>query len=193
MARPFVYDLVKIYDELLMFKPPIYEFGSYQVYPFQEKNNLRPIFEGRQFVGTDIRPGPGVDQIIDMTDIRMDHHSIGTAICLDTLEHIQEPKTALYEVCDCLNEDGMTLIVSVMNFPIHEQPDYWRFTPDGFKYLLKDFPYSYTNWAGREDFPHTVIGIGFKGQVSPVTIQQLDALTMVWRDSIPTGEQNVSI
>jgi hypothetical protein len=192
MARPFVYDLVKIYDELLMFKPPIYEFGSYQVYPFQEKNNLRPIFEGRQFVGTDIRPGPGVDQIMDM--IKLPLISIGTGICLDVLEHVQDPKLAVKQMSSCVDyEGGMLLLVSVMNFPIHEQPDYWRFTPDGFKYLLKDFPYSYTNWAGREDFPHTVIGIGFKGQVSPVTIQQLDALTMVWRDSIPTGEQNVSI
>lgn len=55
------------------------------------------------------------------------------------------------------------LVTSVMNFPIHEYPyDYWRFTPDGFKSLLKEFSYSIVDILGEKSFPHTVVGIGIK-------------------------------
>lgn len=52
---------------------------------------------------------------------------------------------------------------SVMDFPIHDYPhDYWRFTPEAFRVLLKKFPANIIGYSGNPKKPHTVIGIGFK-------------------------------
>ena len=65
-----------------------------------------------------------------------------------------------------LKPDGIALITSVMNFPIHDYPnDYWRFTPEGFESLLKNFSYRFVDAIGDEWFPHTVVGLGFKHSV----------------------------
>jgi hypothetical protein len=40
---------------------PVVEFGSLQVEPGQD-GDLRPLFAGRPFLGTDMRPGRGVDR-----------------------------------------------------------------------------------------------------------------------------------
>jgi hypothetical protein len=51
-----------------------------------------------------------------------------------------------------------------MLWPIHDHPnDYWRFTPEAFRSILKPFKFSFVGFAGEEIFPHTVVGIGFKG------------------------------
>jgi hypothetical protein len=64
-----------------------------------------------------------------------------------------------------LKPHGIAIISSVMNFPIHDHPyDYWRFTPEAFKSILKPFSNSFVGFAGDKKFPHTVVGIGFKGE-----------------------------
>ena len=71
----------------------------------------------------------------------------------------------LQEIHRILLPDGIAVISSVMKFRIHDYPlDYWRFTPEGFKSLLKPFSSSFVGYAGKPKFPHTVVGIGFKGE-----------------------------
>ena len=43
---------------------PVYEFGSYLVDGQQQIANLRDVFAGRQFVGCDLRAGPGAPWIV---------------------------------------------------------------------------------------------------------------------------------
>jgi hypothetical protein len=58
---------------------------------------------------------------------------------------------------------GIVLLSSVMNFEIHDYPsDYWRFTPEGFRSLLKKFDDVIIQALGEVAFPHTVVGIGFR-------------------------------
>jgi ubiquinone/menaquinone biosynthesis C-methylase UbiE len=84
---------------------------------------------------------------------------------MDTLEHVEYPHTALKEIHRILHPDGIAVISSVMKWHIHDHPfDYWRFTPEAFKSLLKPFSSSYVGFAGVPKFPHTVVGIGFRGQ-----------------------------
>lgn len=60
-----------------------------------------------------------------------------------------------------------------MNFHIHAYPNnYWRFTPEAFKSLLKLFSSLFVDFAGQNDFPHTVIEIGFKSSVSKETMNE---------------------
>jgi hypothetical protein len=50
-----------------------------------------------------------------------------------------------------------------MAFPIHEYPsDYWRFTPEGLRVLVKQFGTVHVGYAGDRRFPHMVYVIAFK-------------------------------
>ena len=69
-----------------------------------------------------------------------------------------------------------------MNFGIHDYPlDYWRFTPEAFRSLLKDFNQSFIDIAGDITFPHTVVGVGFKGEVETDLIIKLEESLMDWK------------
>ena len=58
MAHELLYELVSDLAERVELPEPIVEFGSMQVEAGQP-NDLRPLFEGRRFIGTDFREGPG--------------------------------------------------------------------------------------------------------------------------------------
>lgn len=161
--RESVRELVKIFSEKYPIKEPIFEFGSFQVPEQKDFADMRHIFPKKTYFGCDMRSGPGVDLILDLHDIDLSSESAGTVLILDTFEHVEYPRKAIKEVYRILKPDGIVMLTSVMNFPIHEHPsDYWRFTPEGFKSLLKDFKFKYVDFVGNELFPHTVIGIGSK-------------------------------
>nr|NIQ99915.1 methyltransferase domain-containing protein [Gemmatimonadales bacterium] len=149
----------------LPIEEPIVEFGAFQV-PGQEGfADLRPLFPGKTYIGTDVREGPGVDRVLDLHDIDLPTGSVGTALIIDTLEHVEYARRALQEVHRVLRPGGMVVITSVMDFPRHGHPhDYWRFTPEGLASLLRPFASSVIEHAGDDSFPHTVVGLGFKGE-----------------------------
>jgi SAM-dependent methyltransferase len=169
-VRQIIKDFVFIAAKDLPIGEPIYEFGSLQVPGQEDFADLRPLFHDKRYVGADMREGPGVDKILDLHDIDLPSEHVGTVLCLDTLEHVEYPHRALEEIHRILKSDGTAIISSVMNFPIHDYPyDYWRFTPEAFKSLLKPFAASFVGFAGSEDFPHTIIGIGFKSSSPPLS------------------------
>ncbi len=164
--RKSIREFVKIIADTLSVPEPIYEFGALQV-PGQEGfADLRPMFAGREYVGCDMREGPGVDRVMNLHGIELPSGTVGTILMLDTLEHVEFVRKAMEEAYRVLKPDGILVISSVMNFGIHDFPyDYWRFTPEAFRSLLRPFAYSFVDFAGDEHFPHTVVGIGFKGSV----------------------------
>jgi SAM-dependent methyltransferase len=166
--RKIIKDFINIIAKHISVADPIYEFGSMQV-PGQETfADLRPLFSGKQYFGADMREGPGVDKILNLHNIELPSGCAGTVLCLDTLEHVEYPHKALEEIYRILKPDGIAIISSVMNFHIHDYPhDYWRFTPAAFKSLLKPFSDSFVGFVGIKDFPHTVVGIGFKEKSFP--------------------------
>jgi hypothetical protein len=140
---------------------PIVEFGSYQVTgaPIED---LRPIFAGKQYIGCDVRPGPGVDRVEDLELLNFEAGAVGTAVLLDTLEHVQDPVRAIDEVFRSLSSDGICIATSVMDLFIHCEPDYWRFTPAAFRYLFGAFGETLVGYQGNPEKPHTVFAIGVK-------------------------------
>lgn len=163
--RDSVKDFVTIVTEIMDLPEPIYEFGSYLVPEQIEFANIRHLFPGKKYVGCDMREGPGVDRILNLHNIELEESSVGTVLCLDTLEHVEYPYKAIEEVYRILKPDGIVVISSVMNYPIHDFPhDYWRFTPEAFRSIMKPFHNVYVNFAGQEIFPHTIVGIGCKGK-----------------------------
>ena len=116
---------------------PIFEFGSYQVEGQEGYANLRELFPGRKYVGCDMRPGPGVDRVEDVTAISLPDGSAGTVLCIETFEHVFEVRKAFDEVFRLLKPGGVFVITSPLNFRIHGYPDdYWRMTPNCLRRLL---------------------------------------------------------
>ena len=154
-----------IVSQTLPISDPVYEFGSYQVLGDEEIANIRPFFEPFEYHGCDILMGPGVDEIMDIQDIDLDDETVGTVLCFETLEHVERPWVAMQEVYRVLKPGGMVVVSAPMNLLIHAFPsDYWRFTTQGIRTLLSPFPSTWVGYAGVRDFPHTVLGIGFKGE-----------------------------
>lgn len=165
--RKRIKQFVKITATELPFSEPVVEFGALQVPGQIGFADLRPFFAGREFVGADMRNGPGVDKILDLHSIDLPSESVGSVLCIDTLEHVEFPHQAMKEIYRILSpEKGIAVITSVMQYKIHDYPfDYWRFTPTAFESLLKPFQNTFVGYAGKKEFPHTVVGIGFKGDV----------------------------
>lgn len=159
LGRAFVEKTIKEHKPV----DPVYEFGSFRVPGQEELANLRPLFKGFTFVGCDMRPGPGVDLIINAEHIPLRNSSIGTVVCIDTLEHIEDVKQAISEMHRILIPGGLIILSSVMNFPIHDHPfDYWRFTPTAFIYLLRPFTTCGVSFDGHPAFPTGIYGWGIK-------------------------------
>jgi SAM-dependent methyltransferase len=150
--------------QLIDLPEPIVEFGSLQV-EADQANDLRPVFAGKAFIGTDLRPGPGVDRVEDLRSLSFAENEIGTALCIDTLEHCADPLTACRELHRVLRPGGVCAVSSVMLFPVHAYPhDYWRFTPEGLRLLLAPFEYLWVTGVGHPLLPTHVVAVGAKGR-----------------------------
>lgn len=172
IIRSFISDLTAAVE----LQEPIVEFGSLQVEP-EQKGNLRPLFGEKRYIGTDLRDGPGVDRIEDLRKLSFRDGEVGTALCLDTLEHCENPILACREMHRVLAEGGLCVISSVMLFGIHAYPnDYWRFTPEGFRVLLSDFDDAWVTGIGDPAIPTQVIGVGAKARPIELSLERLPSL-----------------
>lgn len=151
---------------LLSVSGPVVEIGALQIAGQEKYADLRPVFAGMEFIGCDMREGPGVDRVENLHNLAFDDNSIGTMILLDTMEHVRYPFTAMAEVHRVLKPGGVLIMTSVMLCPIHAYPsDYWRFTPEAFKVLLEPFETVQVFYDRPALFPRSVYGLGVKGPV----------------------------
>ena len=145
---------------------PVYEFGSYLVPGQEEMGNLRTLFPHREYVGCDMREGPGVDRIEDVSELTLDDESVPTIICVETLEHVFEVRRAVDEILRVLAPGGMVVITTPFNFHLHSYPgDFWRLTPSCVQGLLSPLAATVVGSQGVESFPHAVFAIGCKAPV----------------------------
>lgn len=174
--RPNVREFLRLITETINLPEPIIEIGSFQVDGQEELADIRPFFSGKEFTGCDMRPGKGVDRIENVEHLSFPDQSAGSIICLDTLEHVRDIISARNEMFRVLKPGGFIIISSVMDHPIHDYPyDYWRFTPEAFKFLLANFAPNRIFYQGFTDFPHTVFGIGTKSgcDLESISIDQV--------------------
>lgn len=179
LIRNLLSDLVELVD----LPEPIVEFGSLQVEPGAQDADVRPLFADRDFTGTDLRPGPGVDRVEDLRSLTYGDGEVGTAICLDTLEHCEDPPAACRELHRVLRDGGVCVISSVMLFPIHNYPgDFFRFTPDGLRSMLGGFDDVWTAGIGNPDLPVQVVGVAAKGRTLDLSLDRLPSLAAAQRE-----------
>jgi len=165
VAQPLIRAFLAELAGLVALPDPVVEFGALQVEADQD-GDLRPLFAGRPFTGTDVREGPGVDRVEDLRALSYRDGEVGTALCLDTLEHCEDPPAACRELSRVTARDGgVCVISSVMLFGIHAYPsDYFRFTPEGFRSLLGGFDSAWVCGIGHPDIPTQVVGVGAHGR-----------------------------
>jgi SAM-dependent methyltransferase len=176
MAQPLIRAFVADLDRVIGFPEPIVEFGSMQVEPDQDAD-LRPLFGDREFIGTDMRPGPGVDRIEDLRRLTLADGEVGTALCLDTLEHCEDPVQACRELARVTRDGGVAAISSVMLFGVHGYPnDYFRFTPEGLRSLLSGFDSVWVGSVGDPTIPFQVVGVGGKRRDLPPSLDDLPSI-----------------
>jgi SAM-dependent methyltransferase len=162
---------------------PVYEFGSYQVEGQVDYADLREFFPGKTYVGCDMRPGPGVDRVEDVSALSLDDRSAGTVLCIETFEHVFEVRRAFDEVFRILRPGGLFVITSPLNFRIHGYPDdYWRMTPNCLRRLMEPYAARLTGFQGYHKFPHSVMGVGFKSPAPADFAALTSALTGGYHD-----------
>ena len=156
--------LVQAFTESFEFHEPVLEIGSHQLKPAGDPNqDLRPHFQDKKYIGSDLSRGPGVDCVGDVTRLGFRDHSVGTVVMVSTIEHVFLIFDAFREIGRILSEKGALIVTSHMDCGIHAFPnDYWRFTPEAFFRLLDPFPAKLVGYQGLSYNPFVVFGIGFK-------------------------------
>lgn len=181
--RPAVHQFALDVAESFPVVEPVVELGARAADGQEGAVDLRAIFGAADYVGCDIQDGPGVDRIEDVHHLTFDDASVGTVLCLETLEHVADPIRAVQEMHRVLRPGGVLAISSLMFFPIHEHPwDYWRFTPEGFTKLLEPFESRLVVAQGWDLMPEGVFGIGVKGpaDLSPASLPRTTAIAEGW-------------
>jgi SAM-dependent methyltransferase len=173
---------------------PVFEFGSYQVDGQEGYANLRGLFAGKSYVGCDMRPGPGVDRVEDVTAISLPDGSAGTVLCIETFEHVFAVSRAFDEVFRLLRPGGIFVITSPLNFRIHGYPDdYWRMTPNCLRRQLEPYAARLSGFQGYHAFPHTVMGVGIKAPVPLDCAGRLESLAAAYRAWLEQTEASLSL
>ena len=173
---------------------PVFEFGSYQVDGQEGYANLRGLFVGKSYVGCDMRPGPGVDRVEDVTAISLPDGSAGTVLCIETFEHVFAVSRAFDEVFRLLKPGGIFVITSPLNFRIHGYPDdYWRMTPNCLRRQLEPYAARLSGFQGHHAFPHTVMGVGIKSPAPLESAGRLEMLAVAYRAWLERTKDSLSI
>jgi SAM-dependent methyltransferase len=169
----FLHGLARAVAEAFDLPGPILEVGSYQVAGQEGIADLRALFPGRNYLGVDVRQGPGVDLVADVEALPQPDASVGTVLALSTFEHVPRFWRGFEEVRRVLRPDGALFVCCPFYFHQHLVPcDYWRFTPDALKLLLHDYPTRIVGWHGPARHPANVWALAFRERHPPVKLAQ---------------------
>src|SRR5205823_9415180 len=84
----FLHGVTRAVAETFALPGPILEVGSFQVAGQEDIANLRSLFPAQEYLGIDVRPGPGVDLVADVEALPQADASVGTVIAMNTFEHV---------------------------------------------------------------------------------------------------------
>lgn len=105
----------------------VLEVGSLNV-----NGTVRELF-GSDYIGVDMRDGPGVDMVAEAHKLPFEDESFDVVISTEMLEHDAQFWLSLPEMGRVLRPAGGVLILTTRSngFPEHGFPeDYWRFMPN---------------------------------------------------------------
>jgi SAM-dependent methyltransferase len=159
----FLHGVVRSVAEAFALPGPILEVGSFQVAGQEDVADLRGLFPGTAYLGVDLRPGPGVDEVADVEALPYGDASFGTVLALNTFEHVRRFWRGFDEIRRVLRPDGALLVTMPFYFHIHDYPsDYWRFTPEALDVLLEGYPHKILGRQGPARRPAGVWALAFR-------------------------------
>jgi SAM-dependent methyltransferase len=195
--RPHVLEFVRV--ALGVFVPGratrVVEVGSYAV----EDGTAKPgesvrevvaaVCPGSEFLGVDMRAGPGVDLVADLerpgNALEAHFGRKEVVISVDTFEHVRRPWVAMKSVYDLLRPNGLAIFAVPFTFQIHEHPhDYYRYTQEGLDALLRT--YFHDVWTAQDPpdskIPHTVVAVARRGfPLTEAEEKALEAACAKWQ------------
>ena len=96
-----------------------------------------------RYVGVDIFPGEGVDEICNAERLteRFGQESFDVVIATEMLEHVRNWREVIDNFKSVLRPDGILLITTrSRGFPFHEAPhDFWRYEVSDMEAIFSDF------------------------------------------------------
>jgi len=116
----------------------VVEAGSFDV-----NGSLRPLVEAHRpacYIGTDMRPGPGVDVVCPAGDLpaKFGDSCAGLVISTEMLEHAEHWQDAMAGMIGILAPGGVLLLTTRSEgFGYHDHPgDFWRFSVAAMRFIL---------------------------------------------------------
>lgn len=115
----------------------VLEVGSYDV-----NGSVRGLFAG-EFVGSDMRAGPGVDVVAPAADLPFDDKRFDVVVSTEMLEHDTLPWLSIAEMVRVVRPGGVLILTARGYdergcFPVHDFPaDHWRFSVGGMVAMLE--------------------------------------------------------
>jgi len=111
---------------------------------FDEKQIIVNLASGNNtenyFINVDLFPFNKVDIIASTDDLPFADNSIDKIILEASIEHVTNPNKTIEEIHRVLKKGGMLFMTVPFIVGYHDSPsDYWRWTKEGLKLLLKDF------------------------------------------------------
>ena len=109
------------------------------------EGQYRPYFAHTRYVGLDLAVGDvawdysGLDVLGDLRTLPFASGTYDAAVCIQTLEHVNEPMRVINEIGRVLRPGGRLYLSAPMAWHQHQKPhDYFRYTSFGFRYLLEN-------------------------------------------------------
>lgn len=91
-------------------------------------------------INIDLLAGDEVDVLGDLLCLPVQNESVDSVICTGVLEHVANPGLAVKEIYRILKPGGRVFFEVPFMQTYHASPqDYYRWTPDGLRQILKDF------------------------------------------------------
>ncbi|MBW1679180.1 MAG: class I SAM-dependent methyltransferase [Deltaproteobacteria bacterium] len=94
----------------------------------------------RNYFGVDIQIGPEVDAVFNGDALPFPDEMFDVVINTQVLEHTPDPHSLMDEMARVMKKGGWIIISAPFVWEIHNYPaDYWRFSDQGIKELMKNF------------------------------------------------------
>lgn len=132
---------------------PILEIGSKSV----SVATFREYFKDKDFTGTDLEDGPGVDVVCDLTDPTnpLPKNYYDLVICCSVFEHVPNPWVMSGIISELVKPGGKLYMNAPWVWRYHKYPDdYYRYSFKAIEYLFPEFTWS--NHAYSTELENTI-------------------------------------